>query len=253
MFHRQSAVSVHECEGKSMTSFRPHHSADCIHCEHRHLRMFCNLTPEALQDYDRIGVLISHARGATLFTEDDPARSVFVLCSGQVKISSTSRDGKTMILKIAGPGDVMGLSAVLANVSYEVTAETIEPCQVKMVCKQEFVDFLGRHGIASMHAAESISAEYLTVLYDAKRLALSASAAGRLARLLLDWSRSAAKGKLELRFTMALTHAEIASMAGTSRETVTRLLNQFRRDEWITIKGSSVTITNPDQLERLTA
>jgi CRP/FNR family transcriptional regulator len=95
------------------------------------------------------------------------ARNVFVICFGQVKISSTSRDGKTMILKIAGPGNVMGLSAVLANVPHEVTAEAIEPCQVKTVRKQEFVDFLGRHGIASMHAAQSLSGEYLTVFHDA--------------------------------------------------------------------------------------
>jgi CRP/FNR family transcriptional regulator len=158
-----------------------------------------------------------------------------------------------MILKLAGPGDVMGLSAVLANVTHEVTAEAIEPCQVKAIRKQEFVDFLGRHGIASMHAAHSLSAEYLTVFHDARRLALSSSAAGRLARLLLDWGRSAATSKTELRFTMALTHEEIANMAGTSRETVTRLLNQFRRDQWITIQGSSMLISKPDQLERLTA
>ena len=52
---------------------------------------------------------------------------------------------------------------------------------------------------------------------------------------------------------MALTHEEIANMAGTSRETVTRLLNQFRRDQWISIKGASLTIVQPEQLERLTA
>jgi CRP/FNR family transcriptional regulator, cyclic AMP receptor protein len=142
---------------------------------------------------------------------------------------------------------------VLANVPHEVTAEAIEPCQVKMVRKQEFVDFLSRHGIASMNAAQSLSGEYLTVFHDAKRLALSSSAAGRLARLLLDWGKSPPHGKAEVRFTMALTHEEIANMAGTSRETVTRLLGQFRRDKWITIKGSSLIITKPDQLEQLTA
>jgi CRP/FNR family cyclic AMP-dependent transcriptional regulator len=237
-----------------MASFHSHHPPeDCLNCEHRHLRMFCNLTTEALQDYDGIGIMMSHARGAKLFNEGDPARNIFVICFGQVKISSTSRDGKTMILKIAGPGDVMGLSAVLANVPHEVTAEAIEPCQVKTVRKQEFVDFLGRHGIASMHAAQALSGEYLTVFHDAKRLALSGSAAGRLARLLLDWGRTASNGKPEIRFTMALTHEEIANMAGTSRETVTRLLNQFRRDQWISIKGASMTIIQPDQLERLTA
>src|ERR1700721_3425221 len=164
-----------------MAGFHSHHPPEgSVNCERRPLAMFFKPPPEALQDYDGIGIMMSHARGAKLFSEGDPARNVFVLCFGQVKISSTSRDGKTMILKIAGPGDLMGLSAVLANVPHEVTAEAIEPCQVKTVRKQEFVDFLGRHEIASMNGAESLSGEYLTVFHDAKRLALSGSAAGRL-------------------------------------------------------------------------
>lgn len=230
-----------------------HSNDDCLNCEHRTLRMFCNLTPEALNDFDAIGIQMNHARGAKLFCEGDAARNVFILCTGQVKISSTSRDGKTMILKIGAPGDVLGLSAVLANLPYEVTAEAIEPCHVKTIRKQEFLDFLAKHGIASMHAAQSLSGEYLTVFQDAKRLALSGSAAGRLARLLLDWGNNVSCGKPELRFTMALTHEEIANMAGTSRETVTRLLNQFRRSQLIAIKGSSLTILKPDELERYTA
>jgi CRP/FNR family transcriptional regulator len=104
-----------------------------------------------------------------------------------------------------------------------------------------------------MHAAQSLSAEYMTVFHDAKRLALSSSAAGRLAHLLLEWGRTASYGKQELRFTMALTHEEIANMAGTSRETVTRLLNQFRRDKLISIKGASMTILKPEALDQMTA
>jgi hypothetical protein len=134
--------------------------------------------PKRLRDYDGIGIMMSHARGAKLFTEGDPARNVFVICFGQVKISSTSRDGKTMILKIAGPGDVMGLSAVLANVPHEVTAEAIEPCQVKTVRQAGVCRFSGPPRNRLMHAAQSLSGEYLTVFHDAKRLALSGSAAG---------------------------------------------------------------------------
>src|ERR1700753_1946463 len=98
-------------------SFIParHATDDCLNCEHRTLRMFCNLTPDALTDFDAIGIQMNHARGAKLFSEGDSPRNVFVLCTGQVKVSSTSRDGKTMILKIGAPGDVLGLSAVLAN------------------------------------------------------------------------------------------------------------------------------------------
>jgi len=230
-----------------------HPPADCLHCPNRHLRTFCNFSPEALRDYDQLGIMMTHARGTRLFTEGDTSRNVFVLCFGQVKISSTSRDGKTMILKIAGPGDVLGLSAAVANLPHEVTAEAIEPCQVKAMRKQDFTDFLARHGVASMHAAQALSSEYMTVFYDARRLALSGSASGRLARLLLDWGRTASNGKPEIRFTMALTHEEVASMAGTSRETVTRLLSQFKRNQWIAVKGATMVITQPEKLERLSA
>jgi CRP/FNR family transcriptional regulator, cyclic AMP receptor protein len=86
---------------------------------------------------------------------------------------------------------------------------------------------------------------------DARRLALSGSAAGRLAQLLIEWAETAACGEPELRFTMALTHEELASMAGTSRETVTRLLNQFERDHLITRRGASLTIVDPSSLGEL--
>ena len=75
--------------------------------------------------------------------------------------------------------------------------------------------------------------------------------AGRLAQLLFDWADTASCGRPDLRFTMALTHEELASMAGTSRETVTRLLNQFERDHLITRRGTSITIVNPSSLAEL--
>ncbi len=200
-----------------------------------------------------MGVLVSHARGAKLFSEGEVARNVFVLCSGQVKLSTNSRDGKTMILKIAVPGDLLGLNAALADAPHELTAETIEPCTIKTARREQFVEFLHKYGVASMKAAQSLSTEYWTVFRDARRLALSTSAGGRLAQLLLEWARAASCVDGELKFTMALTHEEIANMAGTSRETVTRLLNRFRREEWIRVHGSRVTILNESALDRMTA
>ncbi len=238
-----------------MTPIRQLHSQpeDCLHCEHRHVRLFCNLPDAALEEFDRIGVQVSHAPGAKLFSEGDAARNVFVLCSGQVKLSTTSRDGRTMILKIAVPGDLLGLNAALAETVHEVTAETIEPCIIKTIRREQFVDLLQQHGAASMKAAQSLSLEYGSVFRDARRLALSTTAGGRLAQLLLEWARASHCGEAEMKFTMALTHEEIANMAGTSRETVTRLLSQFRRQQWIRVHGSRVTILNEAELDKLTA
>ncbi len=229
------------------------HPSDCTHCEYRSLRMFCNLSPDTLREFDAIGMQMKLPKGAILFQEDDPSAAVVVICDGQVKLSCTSKEGKTLILKIATPGDVIGLGAVISNTRYEVTAETIEPTLVKNIRREDFLAFLERHGQASMHAAKALSEEYKSAFFDARRLALSPSAAGRLATVLLDWGRAAACGKPEMRFTMALTHEELANLAGTSRETVTRVLGRFKKDKLIQVRGSSIVIINPDRLALLSS
>jgi CRP/FNR family transcriptional regulator len=213
--------------------------------------MFCNLGQQALAEFDSIGVEACFPRGALLFQEDEPSRHVLVLCTGQVKLSCVSREGKTLILKIAGPGDVLGLSAILSGSPYEVTAEVIERSEVKTIRKQDFLRFIERHSEASLHAAKSLSQEYKTAFLDARRLALSGSAAGRLARVLLDWGAAAACGKPEMRFTMALTQEELASMTGTSRETVSRLLARFKREKLIAVSGASIVILAPNLLDKV--
>src|SRR5271168_5190728 len=178
---------------------------DCGSCELRSLRMFCNLDAGALSNFNSIGVQANLPKGAKLFREDSPSNGVFVICTGQVKLSCTSREGKTLILKIAMPGDVLGLGAVISGSAYEVTAETLQPTQIKSIPRDDFLSFLEKHGEGSLHAAKALSDDYKAAFFDARRLALSGSAAGRLAGVLLDWGKAAGScGKLEMRFTMAL-------------------------------------------------
>jgi len=215
--------------------------------------MFCNLGADALTDFNLLGVQDHVPGGTKLFGEDERSDAVFVICTGQVKLSCTSKEGKTLILKIAVPGDVLGLSAVISGARYEVTAETIEPTQIKSIRRGEFIAFVEKHGEASLHSAKALSEEYKAAFVDARRLALSGSAAGRLAGVLLEWGRAASCGRPEMRFNMALTHEELASMVGSSRETVTRMLSRFKREKLIEIRGASVLILSPERLELLAA
>ena len=227
---------------------QPRQSSACVSCEYRSLRMFCNLSAEELNDLDSIGLQWRLPKGTILFQEGDPSDHVAVICQGQVKLSCSSSEGKVLILKIAGPGDVLGLGAAIAGSPYEVTAEAIEPTLVKNIRRNDFIAFLERHGEASMHALRSLSDEYKTVFYDAKRLALSPTAAGRLISVLLQWGRNASCGKPEMQFTMSLTHEELANLAGTSRETITRVLGKLQKEKLIQVHLTSFTILAPDKL-----
>ena len=227
-----------------------HHSAEkCSECAHHESRLFCNLGPEALEAFDAIGTFVSYPGRTTIFEEGQRANGIFILCAGQVKLCASSREGRTMILKIAGPGEVLGLSAALRNEPYEVTAETLEYCSIKAVRRTEFLKFVEKYGEVSQHAAKTLANEYQDAFLDARRLALSGSATGRLAQLLLDLARNASRGSSELSFAMVLTHDELANMAGTSRETVTRMLNQLERDGLIERDGALIKILKPTALQ----
>lgn len=225
--------------------------SDCQHCGWRPQHMFCNLAPAALEDFDSIGTAINLPKGAILFREGDPSDRIHILCEGKVKLSCNSREGRTLNLRIALAGDVLGLSGVISGAPFEVTAEALEPVALKLVRRADFIPFLERHGEASMHAAKALSDEYKAALSDARRLALSGSVTGRLASLLLDWGRSESCGKAEMRFNMVLTHDDLANFTGTSRETVTRSLGKLQKDNLIRIQGVAVHILSPEKLAEL--
>ena len=123
---------------------------------------------------------------------------------------------------------------------------------LKSIRREDFIAFLEQHGEGSLHAAKALSDDYKAAFFDARRLALSGSAGGKLAGVLLDWGRIAAScGKFEMHFTMSLTHEELADMVGTSRETVTRMLTRFKKEQLIQVRGSSILILAPKLLEQL--
>lgn len=224
--------------------------SDCDNCQYRSLRKFCNLSPDAFADFNKMGTSVTLPKGAHPFREGDRNHGVLVVCSGTVKLSCTSNEGKTLILKIALPGDVLGIGAVISGSPYEVTAETLETTVLKNIGRDEFLRFLEKHGEASMHAATALSGEYKAVFFEARRLALSSSAAGRVAAVLLDWGRAATP---QMRFTMALTHEELGNLAGTTRETVTRTFGKLQKDKLIQVRGATIVIVAPDRLAELSA
>lgn|SRR5262249_49817358 len=213
---------------------------------------FSRLTGDARQRFDVMGTEKTYSRGDNMFVEGQMPQFVYILLSGRVKLSVSSRDGRTMILRIAEAGDVLGLSAALNFGEYEVTAEAAEFCRVKSIRAGDFVEFLRKYPAASMEATQCLLQEHRHMFKDVCRLGLPATVAGRLANLLLDWRERRAKaGQAEPRLSMTLTQEEIAGMTGTSRETVSRVLQQFQREKLISIKGAFLTVLQPKALEQL--
>ncbi len=215
-------------------------------------QIFCDLPDAAVQSFEQIKYATAYPKGAILFVEGQTPRGIFVLCKGRVKLSICSTDGKTLILKIAEAGVVLGLSASVSGKTYELTAETIDPCQVNFVKRDDFMRFLKEHADACLRVAEQLSEKYNAACREIRSLGLSHSAAEKLAKLLLEWSTKNGEGtKQEPRIKLALTHEEIAQMIGTSRETVTRLFAEMKKRQIVQSKGSTLVIRNKTALKAL--
>jgi len=155
----------------------------CLACVERPERLFCDLSPEASQAFDGLKSVAFCPRGATLFREGQPARGIFVLCDGRAKLSVCSESGKRMTLRIAGPGEVLGLSAALAGSPHEITAELLDDAQVAAVRRKDLLRFLHEHREACLQVVNLLSQD-LHVAYDRVRsLGLGRSRRSRAPRV----------------------------------------------------------------------
>lgn len=216
----------------------------CLSCPVREQSLFCNLSPQALQELNSIRQSSVYPKGAVLFVEGQPAGGLFVVCEGKVKLTTASPQGRRAILRVAEAGEVLGLSAVMSNTAYEASAETLEPIQANFLPRDAFLRFLQGHGEISLRVAQHLSTELRRAYHQVVLIGLMPTARAKLAGLLLDWaSRESPSGDSKaIRFQLRLTHEEIGELIGVSRETVTRLLGEFRRKGLIRTKGAWVTV-----------
>ena len=106
---------------------------NCLKCEYKEDKLFCGLPDVILQELQQIKATSVYPKGALLCLEGQAARGVFILCTGRAKLSTTSSEGKSIILRIAEPGEVLGLTAVVGDTPYEATVETLEPSQANFI------------------------------------------------------------------------------------------------------------------------
>lgn len=236
---------------KGPYGFEP--NENCQSCKLKTSGFFCELTAPALKDFNEYRSSTTYPERALLFLEKQEPRGVFVLCAGEVKLSISSSVGKTLILRIARPGEVLGLMATLSGEAYEATAETIRPCQVAYIRRDDFLRFIANHPEAYQGVVRQMTSLYQGACSQLRTVGLSASAPEKLARLLLDWSAGGEETDQGTQVRLPLTHEEIAALIGTTRETVTRTLSEFKSNHLVALHGSNLMISNRSALESLGA
>jgi CRP/FNR family transcriptional regulator len=155
----------------------------CFNCDFRPDRLFCDMPLESLQAFDKIKTVSTDPKGTVLFAEGRPSKGIFVLCDGRAKLSICSESGKRLMLRIAGPGEVLGLGATMAGTPYEVTAELLDGSQVVYIKRKDLLKFLKDHRDACMMVVNMLSQDLHGAYERVRSIGLTRSRRPRAVRL----------------------------------------------------------------------
>lgn len=218
-------------------------------CEHP----FCHTSTDLSHLITRVSSTATYRRKVTLFVEGEKPRGVFVLRTGMAKLTTCSTIGRTIVIRLAEPGDVLGLNAVVSNRPYAATAEMMASGQVDFVDQDSLRRLMKANADFALAVTEQLSATYYP-LHDAVRsLGLATHPLERLVKLLLSWTshRDDHADAVDQTFKLPLTHQEIADNIGSTRQTVTKLFSQLKRKQLLGSQRGQLIIMNRLELQRI--
>jgi CRP/FNR family transcriptional regulator, cyclic AMP receptor protein len=214
-------------------------------------RFWSLLTQDEQDVLSGLGLPRDYLPGVTICLEGDPATHVFVLLAGWVKISSATSDGHEIVLALRGDGDIVGEIAGQTTGRRNATIRAIDTVQALIVRHEAFSSFLDTNPGAD-HAFRRVVTQRWNDADAIVRGRTGTSGAQRLARVLLDLADrrgQSVNGAIDL--ALPLTQDELASLAGTSRATVTRALSNWRKRGFILTAQRHMTIIELEPLRRV--
>ncbi|HMD85699.1 MAG TPA: Crp/Fnr family transcriptional regulator [Terriglobia bacterium] len=227
---------------------------NCFGCVTREEGLFCQLPHSALSELNNLRQTAFYPKGALLFVEGQPTRGLFLMCAGQAKLYVNSAEGQSLTLRIVEPGEALCLSALIADESYPATAETLCPSQVSFLPRLGFLQMMRAHPDVSLRVAKHLSMEVSKAWQQTRMLALAPDTHAKLTQFLFGWAEKHGQATADgLRITLHMTHEEIARNIGASRESVSRILSDWKQRGVIRVCAGSITIPNPKEFREAMA
>lgn len=182
----------------------------------------------------------------SIFWEDEYPKRAYLIHSGKVKTFKSNEEGKEYITGIHKPGDFIGYLGILQNTNYTESAAALEDSGLVRIPRDEFLDLVFHHKDVSYKFMQMLSnnlketeEQLLSFAYDTVRKRV----ADTLLRLKDQYKESE-----EGYFTIPLSREELAGMVGTAKESVIRILSEFKEDGYIDMKGRKITLLDEKKL-----
>lgn len=216
----------------------------------RNVPIFADLDDTQLDRIARLGSRKKYKKSNIIVLEKEMGAALFVIITGKVKVVRTDEDGREVILSIFGPGEFFGEMSLLDGLSRSATVVATAKSELFMIHRREFLDLLNEFPAVAISLLAELTMRLRKADAQIKSLSLK-DAAGRVANVLLLLADDVGvfkKGKVIIE-DLPLQQ-DMANMAGTSRETVSRMIHQFVEKGHISLEGNKLTITNYEEFRK---
>jgi len=189
--------------------------------------------------------------GEVLFRKGDQGRQLYGVLSGRLKVSAAGGDGKEIVFNVCDPGEVIGEIALLDSNPRSATIVALEPSELLVLDRRDFLPFLERHPRVAIELAELLAARLRRlseVAEDSVLLALRARLAKKLVGLAARYGQRTPDG---IEIDLPLSQQEIGDMVGTSRESINKQLRAWTVEGLIASARGRITLRDPAALEAL--
>lgn len=188
--------------------------------------------------------------GATIFQEGDKGEALYIMAKGLVKLSKVDLGGHEKTLAILQPPEFFGEMAMLGQTTRSATVTTLNEVHCYLLFNDDFRRLISDYPAMNLNLTSTLAAR-LRGMDDESQVLSYQDAQGRVAYVLLRLYRGGVVDLAEDRALVRLTHQELANLAGTSRETVTRALKALESEGVIETRPKEVFITDPEGLEEI--
>jgi CRP/FNR family cyclic AMP-dependent transcriptional regulator len=217
----------------------------------RSVPIFADLEAREIDKILKLGTRQKYKKGNIVVLEQESGAALFVIISGKVKVVRMDEDGREVILSMFGPGEFFGEMSLLDGMARSASVVATVKSELFMIHRREFLDLLHEFPTVAISLLAELAMRLRKADMQIKSLSLK-DASGRVASVLLMLSDDLGifrKGKVEIE-DLPLQQ-DIANMAGTSRETVSRMLHQFERDGHVSMKGNRLIINDYEAFRKL--
>jgi len=211
--------------------------------------IFQDLSAEELNQIGQLARVRNYKKNMIVFMEGEPGEALYFVISGKVKISKTTDDGREQILHILQHGDVFAEVVLIDGGPYPASSEVIEAGQIGMLLNNDVENLIRSNPEIALKLLRLMSKRLRMAQRQVRDLALK-DTYGRLAAMLLMLGKEHGEETTDgIKIDLPLSRQELANLIGTTRETVTRILGDFKKYRCLDLDKQAIIIIDKEKLK----